>query len=277
MQHQETRTDLQDVTVYRSSGLNKLGRALSHSYGEYTVSLDAGDTQSEKLHTLHGISLLERNPVIMLGTSIGVPYFNSRSRLRAIGLFLSNLTDETFWMIPDEPYRATCEARGLSKRESEEKINHYRSNLLSKIRTVSVSSEATVTALTWNNVVGTKEYEVALSDLQELYKSNTIFKSDIDALVIGVIGSVTMSMNTVQIAKDFPLQELACILSLQLSLSRPLIYVYQKPWNPPILQRLVDGLYDARPRNDVAHLTISIFKPEEWRVLPTSQVRESLD
>ena len=255
------RLHLSDISAFQTAGVRKMRQALSSTINGYTFAVNTGTSQFEQAMSANTLELLTKDPVCIIGTSFAVPYFNDRKKFRSLALFLAKFSNTFTWMIPDEPYVSTCQARGLDEISIAQKVAHYKGNLLAKvqyaeygIKDLNIKSKAFV----WDNARQLPEYFKNLETLSRLYRTDEHFKSDADQIVRRTLQrDDDVEEFQIETGKDFLLKELACILAIAASLNRPAVYVYQTPWEVPILEKLGAGAYGVTVNEEVGVLIIT--------------------
>lgn len=225
-----------------------------------------------------GRRILAAGGAALVGISLGNSYFSERN-IAAMFEALVAHTGLVHVFVTDAIAHHTFQALGLEEADAKKKArldgNNRRNRLERGLQAPIFSAgRASISQVDWNHeVLRNFAYAASYRSLKRLYMENSTFQHEIREVTRTVVlghlnrtgGSAENVEKQVSLGVHFLLKELAFIDAAPEILGlEKVVYVYHRCW--PILEKLLNGEFDGRPRSGVG---FAIINPDiQPQILP---------
>lgn len=233
------------------------------------------DSGYELMHTYDASSLcmkrayetVGRNTPILFPICLNNGYYNAE-KINLMMRYLPRFSHRAIIFFTDGPARNNYLAIGKTDVEAEREARLQRNRLrnhclvgLAEIDDTTFSCEFD----NWQDVYSDPHYLEAYNSIERLFQNSAEMKEAVVHDTLRVLARLTKSKTIteeqINTASQYVLQELAYILSATRRWNvKQLVYIYYDHWN--VLEKLLNGRYDSKIRNDIAYLMLTLVKLE---------------
>ncbi|MFA6099572.1 MAG: tRNA-dependent cyclodipeptide synthase [Patescibacteria group bacterium] len=210
----------------------------------------------------NGYEVLKKHGLVIIWMSVGNSYFN-KERIEEILEYAAKHFSVVRILIPYEPAIYTYLALGYDETKANSKAR-LGSNRLTNHTKRTISENASfqgkdIHILNWAEEVEKVDvYQKKLLFMTHLYETNRRFQIDAEETTAEVLSNKSdenISAEKIKIGVKYLLEELAFVLSSpDLFKVDKTAYMYHRHW--PIYEKLVNGEYDDKPKEDIGFLLV---------------------
>ncbi|MHB8831542.1 MAG: tRNA-dependent cyclodipeptide synthase [Patescibacteria group bacterium] len=210
----------------------------------------------------NGYEVLKKHGLVIIWMSVGNSYFN-KERIEEILEYAAKHFSVVRILIPYEPAIYTYLALGYDATRANSKAR-LGSNRLTNHTKRTISENASfrgkdIRILNWAEEVEQADvYQKNYSVMTHLYETNHQFQIDVEKTTLEVLNNKSdnnISAEKVKIGVKYLLEELSFVLSSpNLFKVDKTAYMYHRRW--PIYEKLVNGEYDNKPKEDIGFLLV---------------------
>lgn len=197
---------------------------------------------------------LDNKGAALIGLSIQNSYFRDEENLRQIYKWAADSFSKVFVMIPDLPAIHTLMSYGYPENKARQKAQLAANALENKLQAIvaEIASDTEFYLVRWTPLESNQDYLHSYKKLENLYRTNESFQSDIRSVTKSVIEGHGTSLDinqAVEIGVQFLLKELALISNSASILGVPeCAYVYHRLL--PVHKDMLEGKYGLTfPKN----------------------------
>jgi len=200
----------------------------------------------------------------LIWMSAGNSYFKEEIILKLLRFGSKNF-NEIIILSPDEPAEHTYLALGYEEKNAKRKAK-LNSNLLKNRakRAIEIlkkeGNKTNFKIIEWTNEINKqKNYQEELIKIQKLYNSNISFQKDTKEITKKVMENKSITNQNINIDEGvkYLIKELAFVIVTPIIYNtHHVTYIYHNEWT--IFQKLIDGEYDGKQRNNLSFMLSNI-------------------
>lgn len=205
----------------------------------------------------NGYKVLNEKGLVIIWMSVGNSYFDKEKIEEILGYAINSFSEVKI-LIPYEPAIYTYLALGYDKVKASSKARLGSNRLKNHTKRV-VSENKNIEIVNWAEVEKNKLYQESLKFITELYNTNKEFQKDANETTQKILANKNgdnVSGDNIEVGVEYLLEELAFVLaSPDFFQVERTVYQYHRPW--PIYEKLVNGLYDHQPKQNIGFLLVN--------------------
>lgn len=206
----------------------------------------------------NGYKVLKEKGLVIIWMSVGNSYFD-KEKIQELVEYAQTFFSAIKILIPYEPAIHTYMALGYNQTKASSKAR-LGSNRLKNHSQKVIGTNTKVEIVNWSKRIANNTfYQNNLNLISELYRVNQEFQTDAEEATKKVLmkkSDRAISEKDIKIGTKYLLEELAFVLSSpDIFEVQSTVYMYHRNW--PIYEKLVNGEYDNKPRNNLGFLLVN--------------------